>query len=372
MRMRHAFPALALAIAASASGDFTAPAGPPASIQLLSSASLTGIAGDTLAPITVEVRDSLNHRVPGVLIDVYGVADQGVYRYGTDYRATATDTGVRTDPLGRATIYVIAPTYAGPGTIDVGIDASAQPPTGLVRNSVNVSFTTVAGPFAQFYSSRARQPRFLGTTVLLDSLFAPVDRFGNPVPWPAAHATATDGWQTRGDTIVPPNASAEASTVVSVTAAGATATRSVSLVTDLRKYRWSLRWTCGATPADVAAGAPDSLVANGRSGIAYYSGDAGYDFIEVMANITQPAVEFSFTGTYTTYRGGVGSAGADIMGNQPYNWDASAQRPDTVVFGVDTYARTLVRVPGTPLPRYVSPTAWCTGLTLQPLTLEAY
>lgn len=370
MRMRHAFPALALAFAASACGDSTAPAGPPASVQLLSSASLTGIAGDTLAPITVEVRDSLNHRVPGVLIYASGEADRGPYRYGTDYGATVADSGVRTDARGRATIDVVAPTYAGPGTIQVGIDATAIPPTGLARGAVNVSFTTVAGPFAQFYSSRW-QPRFLGTTVLLDSLFAPVDRFGNPIPRPAAQATATNGWQTRADTIVPPNASDEASTVVSVSAAGATGSRSVSLVTHLRKYRWSLRWTCGATPADVAAGAPDSLVANGSSGAAYYPGDSGYKSITVSTNIAQPAVEFSFTGTITTYRGGVGSAG-DIMGGEPYNWDAYSQRPDTVVFGVDSYARTLVRVPGTPLPRYVSATSWCAGITLQPLTLEAY
>jgi hypothetical protein len=56
----------------------------------------------------------------------------------------------------------------------------------------------------------------------------------------------------------------------------------------------------------------------------------------------------------------------DLRKHQVY-----AQRPDAVVFGLDTYARTLTRVAGT-LPSFVSPTAWCSGTTLQGVTLQAY
>lgn len=113
------------------------------------------------------------------------------------------------------------------------------------------------------------------------------------------------------------------------------------------------------------------MVASGKNGVAYYPGDPGFKQIVVSANVTQPVLEFSFTGTFTSYRNGTASSGGDIMDAEPYNWDAYAQRPDTVVFGVDSYARTLVRVPG-PLPGYASPTAWCSGVTLQGVTLQAY
>jgi hypothetical protein len=236
---------------------------------------------------------------------------------------------------------------------------------------VDVSFTTTAGPFAAFTLLKYGT-RFGGTSVLKDSLFLPTDRMGNPVSWPTAQLTATNGWQIRGDSVIPPTAAEEGSTVVSITAASVTASQNVSVVDDLRKYRWTLQWKCGATPADSNGAAVDSMIAYGTAGVAYYPGDTGYKPYVTTANVAQPAVEFSFTGTFTTYRGGVGSSDGDIMGGQPYNWEVSSQRPDTLVLGVDTQARTLVRTSGAPTPGYVSPTAWCSGTTIQPLTLQAY
>lgn len=360
---------VAFVTAASGCSDSAAPPGPPATIRLISAASLTSVAGDTLTPIQVEVRDSSGYAVPGVPIYAFGSANPGPYRGGTSTAATIVDSAIRTDARGRATVRVVAPTYAGPGTIELGIDATAAPATGLVNGTVHVGFTTSPGPFSQFYFTMSDY-RFVGAPVLVDALFVPVDRFGNPVSWPAVQWSANNGWVIRGDTAVPPSTTGEGATAVTVTAGSVTAQRGVALVTDLRRYRWSLQWKCASSAADVAAGGPDSVVASGTNGVAYYPGDPGYKPIVVSANVTQPALEFSFAGTITSYRNGTATS-ADIMGGEPYNWDAYAQRPDTVVFGVDSYARALVRRSGA-LPGYVSPTAWCSGATLQGVTLQAY
>lgn len=371
--MRIPLSTLALLAVLASCSDSASPPGLPAELQLVTSgASINAHVGDTLAPIVVRVRDANGRAVPNIPVVAWGTV--GPVPIGrTDYGVTPLDSVVFTDQGGRASIRMVAPTVAGSGTITVQIgNVPMEQSTATTLPTVaTIPIVATAGSFAKFVAHSMQ--RFAGATFPIDSLFTAADKYGDPVSAPGATVTATNGWTVRGNTLTPPSASYVGTTVATATSGSATATDSVSVIDDFRKYHWSLSWACASTPAQTAAGDPDSVVAVGTNGVAIYPTDPGFQ--PVMGNAGAGAlfvaVEFRFTGALTSYRNGVATGTTDIMAGEPYNWDAMSQTPDAVAFGVDTYARTLVRVPGS-LPTFVSPTAWCSGTTLHPLTLQAH
>ena len=369
--MRITVGTFALLVAVASCSDSTSPPGLPATLQLVSGTKgITVRVGDTLAPIVVQVRDANGRAVPGIPVVAWGTVDP-VPVGRTDYGVTPLDSVVFTDQSGRASIRMIAPTLTGTGIITVQIGNVPTDQSATRALGATIPITTTAAPFTQFVTHRMQ--RFAGATFPIDSLFAPADKYGNPVSASSVTTVATNGWSVSGTTLTPPSATYVGSTVLTATAGSVTATDTVSAIDDFRKYHWKFGWTCASTPAEIAAGAADSVVALGTNGIAMYPSDAGFEQIMGSGGVGALFVplEFKFTGTLTSYRNGVATGSTDIMAGATYNWDAMSQTPDAVVFGVDTYARTLVRVPG-PLPAFVSPTAWCSGATLQPLTLQAY
>lgn len=289
----------------------------------------------------------------------------------TGYGATPLDSVTFTDGAGRAAVRVIAPTLADSGTITVSIGKVAMDQSSAGPMQLTIPLTTTPGAFATFAAHPMQ--RFAGATFAIDSLFTAADKYGNAVKGPTATFTATGGWRVSGNVLTPPTSSDVGATVVTATSGAVTASDTVAVVDDFRQYHWKFGWTCGSTPAGIAAGAADRVVAAGTYGVAIYPGDPGFQYVTERsgAGALDVAVEFRFTGTVTSYRNGVATSSVDILSGEPYNWDAVSQRPDAVVFGVDAYARTLVRTPGT-LPSFVSPTAWCSGPTLHGLTLQAY
>lgn len=369
--MRFSFRALTLLAILAGCSDSTSPPGLPASLRLSSSASVSGVVGDTLPPIIVEVRDANGRAVPNVPVVASGIVARPQYP-GFFYSTASVDSVTLSDASGRAALRLIMPTAAGSGTITVSVSnvpvSQSVAQTGLIP--LSIPFTAMAAPFAKLVPHPSS--RFAGSTFAIDSLFTPTDRYGNVVIAPSLQATASNGWQVSGNTLTPPGGGYVGTAVLAVTSGAVTATDTVAVLDDFRQYHWKFGWTCGSTPADVAAGAADSVVASGTDGVAIYPGDPGFQYVtgHSGAGALDVAVEFRFTGTITSYRNGVATS-SDIMSGEPYNWDAMSQRPDAVVFGVDTYARTLVRT-SSALPTFVSSTAWCTGPTIQPLTLQAY
>lgn len=371
--MRIPLSTLALLAVLASCSDSASPPGLPAELQLVtSSASINAHVGDTLAPIVVRVRDANGRAVPNIPVVAWGTV--GPVPVGrTDYGVTPLDSVVFTDQAGRASIRMVAPTVAGSGTITVQIGnvPTEQSMATTLPTVATIPVVATAGSLAKFITHSMQ--RFAGATFPIDSLFTPADKYGNPVSASSVTTVATNGWSVSGKTLTPPSATYVGSTVLTATAGSVTATDTVSAIDDFRKYHWKFGWTCASTPAEIAAGAADSVVALGTSGIAMYPTDPGFEQIMGSGGVGALFVplEFKFTGTLTSYRNGVATGTTDIMAGEPYNWDAMSQTPDAVVFGVDTYARTLVRVPGS-LPTFVSPTAWCSGTTLHPLTLQAY
>jgi len=371
--MRIRLRTLAVLVLLASCSDSASPPGLPAELQLVTGgASINAHVGDTLAPIVVRVRDANGRAVPNVPVVAWGTVGP-VPAGRTDYGVTPLDSVVFTDQAGRASIRMVAPTVAGSGTITVQIGnvPMEQSTATTLPTGATIPIVATAGSFAKFVTHSMK--RFAGATFPIDSLFTAADKYGNPVNGPGATVTATNGWTVSGNTLTPPSASYVGTTVATATSGSATATDSVSVIDDFRKYHWNLSWACASTPAQIAAGDPDSVVAVGTNGVAIYPTDPGFAPIMGHAGVGAifVAVEFKFTGTLTSYRNGVAAGTTDIMAGEPYNWDVMSQTPDALVFGVDTYARTLVRVPG-PLPTFVSPTAWCSGTTLHPVTLQTY
>ena len=370
--MRIASRTLALLIIVASCSDSTAPPGLPASLRLSSSASVSAVVGDTLAPIVVEVRDANGRGVPNVPVVALGIV-QGPQYPGFFYSTASLDSITTTDASGRASMRLIMPKTAGSGTITVDVGnvpiSQSVAQTGLIP--LSIPFTAAAGHMAQLIPHPAQ--RFSGATFSIDSLFTPADKYGNVVSASSPQATATNGWHVNANALTPPTASYVGTTVLTATSGGVTGTDTVSVVDDLRLYHWRFGWTCASTPAEVAAGAPDSVVASGRNGVAIYPSDPGFRPIMGHTGVGAlfVAVEFKFTGTMTSYRNGVATGNTDIMAGETYGWDMMSQHPDAVVFGVDTYSRVLARVPGA-LPSFVSPTGWCSGTTLQGVSLTAY
>lgn len=369
--MRLLLGTFALLVTAASCSDSTSPPGLPAELQLVSGATaITARVGDTLAPIVVQMRDANGRAIPDVPVVAWGTV--GPVPVGrTDYGVTPLDSVVFTDQSGRASIRMVAPTVAGAGTITVQIGNVPTDQSTTHALGTTIPITTTAGPLAQLLAHGMQ--RFAGATFSIDSLFTATDRFGNPVTTPSLQATASNGWTVSGSTLTPPGASYVGTTVLTAISGSATATDTVSVVDDFRKYHWNLSWACASTPAQLATGAPDSVVASGTNGVAIYPADPGFAPIMGHAGVGAifVAVEFKFTGTITSYRNGVVTSTTDIMAAEPYNYDVTSQRPDAVVFGVDPYAVTLSRA-ATPLPSFVSATGGCSGTTLRGTTLQAY
>lgn len=347
--------AIAIVALAACGGDATSPPGPPAAIKLVTSADLTVPAGDTFH-VGVRVVDASGRGIPGALVR----ASAG----GT----VVLDDAIRTDGHGSATLRVVAPTRAGLGGVDIGIDPSAYPggviPSGGGSSSyVEMTFHSVAGPFAQFVPHARTQ--LAGTTFAIDSLFTPADKYGNATSWPAVQVSATNGWQMTTTTLTPPSATYTGTALVSVTSGSVTATDTASVVEDLRRYHWNIQWKCDYTHSGMA-GLPDSTSASGTSGFATYQGDPGFARIMGKVPVLPPFVELWFTGTEIEYRNGLGLP-QNIMTSEPYGFDVFAQRPDTLIFGLGAPARFAVREPGT-IPRYVA-ADWCGD---GPMVLQAY
>lgn len=206
----------------------TTPAAKPGSPR---SATVIGdpITGTVASAVNVSLKvvDSIGVPVPGAIVNFVVTAGGG----------SVFAPAVATSTLGVANQQWTLGTKAGAQTIEA---RWIDPQSGALRVLGSVAVTAGAGPITKLIARDSTM--YLGTVFSATRLLSAQDQYANAIASPVANVSVGAGWLVRGDSVQAP--SAESATKMTVTAGAAQASATLLSVVDLRKYTWTVSWSC--------------------------------------------------------------------------------------------------------------------------------